>query len=324
MKRYTFTFILFLISAKIGLCQEATGESSVNVNELMRNVFKRKTISSKQLKNRIHSEFAAYPEAAFAVAYRDIETGDKFTINEHESFHAASTMKTPVLVEAFKQAADDKISLDDSILVQNSFKSIVDGSMFAVDSADDSEKDLYNLIGFRVSVRDILFRMITRSSNLATNMIMEKLGAENVSQTMHHLGAKDIRVLRGVEDIKAFEQGLNNTATANDLAVIFEKIAMNQMVSAEASEEMIEILMSQHHKNIIGGKLPPDVKVASKSGSITSVCHDSGIVFLPDGRKYVVVLLTRGIEDHKAASQLLSNVSKHIYEFNKSKHKSPK
>jgi len=324
MKRYTFTFILFLITARVGLCQEATGESSVSVNELMRNVFKRKTITSKQLKNSIQSEFAAYPEAAFAVAYRDMETGDKFTMNEQESFHAASTMKTPVLVETFKQADEGKLSLDDSILVQNSFKSIVDGSMFAVDSVDDSEKDLYNLIGSRVSVRDILFRMITKSSNLATNIIIEKIGAENVNQTMRDIGAKKIHVLRGVEDTKAFEQGLNNTTTANDLAVIFDKIAKNEMVSAEASEGMVEILMSQHFKNIIGGKLPPDVKVASKSGSITSVCHDSGIVFLPDGRRYVVVLLSRGIEDHKVASQLLSNVSKHIYDYNKSKHKSPK
>jgi len=323
MKRGTFTFILF-ITAKICLCQEATGESTVNVNELVRNVFKRKTITSKQLKNSIQSEFARYPQAAFAVAYRDIETGDKFTINERESFHAASTMKTPVLVETFKQAAERKFSLEDSILVRNSFKSIVDGSTFAVDSADDSEKDLYRLIGAKVPVRDILFRMITTSSNLATNIIIEKIGAENVNQTMHNIGAKDIRILRGVEDTKAFQQGLNNTTTANDLMIIFDKIARNEMVSPEASEGMIDILMSQHFKNIVGGKLPPDVKVASKSGSITAICHDSGIVFLPDGRRYVVVLLSRGIEDHKAASQLLSNVSKHIYDYNKSKHKSPK
>lgn len=324
MKRYTFTIILFLFSAKVGLCQEATGESSVNVNDLMRNVFKRKAISSKQLKNSIQSEFAAYPEAAFAVAYRDIDTGDKFNINERESFHAASTMKTAVLAEVYKQAHEGKFSLDDSILVQNSFKSIVDGSSFSVDSADDSEKDLYNLIGSQVPIRNILTRMITRSSNLATNIIIEKIGAENVNHTMRSLGAKDVRVLRGVEDIKAFEQGLNSTTTANDLAVILEKIAKNELINAQASEEMIEILMNQYNKNIIGGKLPLDVKVASKSGSITSICHDSGIVFLPDGRRYVVVLLSRGIENQKAASQLLSNVSKHIYEYNKSKHKFPR
>lgn len=324
MKRYTFTVILLFIVAKISLCQEPTGESSVSVNELMRNVFKRKTITSKQLRSSIQSEFSVYPQAAFAIAYRDVETGDKFTMNEHESFHAASTMKTPVMAEAFKQAAEGRFSLDDSLLVENSFKSIVDGGMFAVDSVDDSEKDLYKRIGSQVSIRDILFSMITRSSNLATNIIIEKIGAENVNKTMRSIGAKDINVLRGVEDTKAFEQGLNNTTTAYDLMVLFEKIAKNEMVNAAASEGMVDILMSQHFKNIIGGKLPPDVKVASKSGSITSVCHDSGIVYLPDGRRYVVVMLSRGIDDHKAASQLLSNVSKLIYDYNKSKHKSPK
>jgi len=323
MKKATFTFILFIL-ARVCFCQESTGESTVNVNELVRNVFKRKTITSKQLRNTIQAEFGKYPQAAFAIAYLDIETGDKFTINERESFHAASTMKTPVLVETYKQAAEGKFSLDDSLLVHNSFKSIVDGSIFAVDSADDSEKDLYSLIGSKVPVSDILFRMITRSSNLSTNIIIDKVGAENVNQTMRSIGAKDIRVLRGVEDSKAFQKGLNNTTTAHDLMLIFGRIARNEMVSPEASGGMIDILMSQHFKNIIGGKLPPEVKVASKSGSITAVCHDSGIVFLPDGRRYVVVLLSRGIEDHKAASQLLSNVSKHIYDYNRSKHRSPK
>ncbi|MGV3705175.1 MAG: serine hydrolase [Arcticibacter sp.] len=323
MKRATFTFVLFIL-VRLCFCQEATGESTVNVNELVRNVFKRKTITSKQLRNTIQAEFGKYPQAAFAVAYLDVETGDKFTINERESFHAASTMKTPVLVETYKQAAEGKFSLDDSLLVHNSFKSIVDGSIFAVDSADDSEKDLYSLIGSKVPVSDILFRMITRSGNLSTNIIIDKVGAENVNQTMRSIGAKDIRVLRGVEDSKAFQKGLNNTTTAHDLMLIFGRIARNEMVSPEASGGMVDILMSQHFKNIIGGKLPPEVKVASKSGSITAVCHDSGIVFLPDGRRYVVVLLSRGIEDHKAASQLLSNVSKHIYDYNRSKHRSPK
>lgn len=322
MKRAFLSFVLVL-AAGACFCQEGTSES-VSVNELVRNVFKRKSITSKQLRNNILSEFARSPQAAFAVAYTDIETGDKFAINDRESFHAASTMKTPVLVETFKQASEGKFSLDDSIVVQNSFKSIVDGSTFAVDSADDSEKDLYHLIGAKVQIRDLLFRMITRSSNLATNIIIEKIGAQQVNQTMRSIGAKDIKVLRGVEDTKAFQQGLSNTTTAHDLLVIFDRIARSEMVSEDASAEMIDILMSQHFKNIIGGKLPPEVKVASKSGSITGVCHDSGIVFLPDGRRYVVVLLSRGIAEHKAASQVLANVSKHIYDYNKSKHRSPK
>jgi beta-lactamase class A len=254
-------------------------------------------------------------KGTFAVAFKDLKTGREIKINDKETFHAASTMKTPVMIEVYKQAAEGKFSLSDSIELKNEFKSLVDGSQYSLDSADDSEYELYKHIGERRTISALLYQMIIVSSNFATNLIMQKVGAQNVTQSMRQLGAKDIQVLRGVEDNKAFEKGLNNTITAHDLMLIFEKIAKGEAVNANASQAMINILLDQKFNEIIPALLPTDVKVAHKTGSITHVHHDSGIVILPDGRKYVLVLLSKDWEDEKLTIQTMANISLLIYKY---------
>lgn len=251
----------------------------------------------------------------FAVAFKDLQTGKTLFINEHEIFHAASTMKTPVLIEAYNQAAAGKIALTDSVTIINSFKSIVDTSHFSLSSTDDSEFELYKNIGGKATLYDLLYQMIIRSSNLATNIVIDKLGAVNVTNTIRSLGANDIQVLRGVEDGKAFEKGLNNVVSAYDLALLFEKMANGKTVSPGASQAMIKILLDQKFNDVIPAKLPADVKVAHKTGWITGIRHDCGIVFLPDGRKYVLVLLSKNVTDDKAGIQAMANVSEMIYKY---------
>jgi beta-lactamase class A len=157
--------------------------------------------------------------------------------------------------------------------------------------------------------------MIIASSNLATNIIIEMVNAKNVTQTMRRYGAKDIQVLRGVEDQKAYDKGLNNTTTAYDLMLIFEKIARGKAVNKKASQAMIKILLDQQFNDIIPAQLPKETKVAHKTGFITGIHHDSGIVFLPDGRKYVLVLLSKNLEDEKQAIKAMADVSRLIYEY---------
>jgi beta-lactamase class A len=272
-------------------------------------------IDTMEMRKEILAEFSKQPTGTFAVAFEDLSSGQQFLLNAHESFHAASTMKTAILIETFKQAAEGKFSLSDSILIHNNFKSIADGSIYSLDSSNDSEKDLYKRIGTKLPVEDLLVRMITESSNLSTNLIVDLVGAKNANQTMHSLGAKDIKVLRGVEDNKAFDSGMNNTVTAYDLMIIFQHLATGTVVGKKACDEMIHILMNQHFREIIPAKLPPDVKTATKTGSIQKISHDSGIVFLPDGRKCVIVLLSRGIENEKAANETLANVSRIIFDY---------
>lgn len=193
---------------------------------------------------------------------------------------------------------------------------MADGTEFELDPADDSEFELYKRIGEKETISRLAYEMIIRSSNLATNILIELVTPVNVMQTMKNLGAHDIKVLRGVEDNKAYQQGLNNTTTAYDLLLIFEQMAHEKLVSAIASKEMIKILLDQKFNEIIPARLPPEVKVAHKTGSITGVQHDSGIVFMPDGRRYVLVLLSRfNPADEKKAIEAMAAVSKLIYEY---------
>lgn len=270
--------------------------------------------SLRKIKKEIKELFGRQ-NGDFALAFKDLQTGKSLYINGHTLFHAASTMKTPVLIEAYKQAAAGKCSLADAIPVVNYFRSIADTSHFSVDAADDSAPELYKHIGEKMALYDLLYQMIICSSNLATNIVIEKLGAASVNATLQELGAKDIRVLRGVEDSKAFEKGMNNVVTASDLALLFEKMAKDSIISRDACQAMIKILLDQRFNNVIPAKLPAGVRVAHKTGAITGVQHDSGIVFLPNGRKYVLVLLSKNLTDEKAAVEAMAAASGLLYQY---------
>lgn len=243
------------------------------------------------------------------------DTSKSLAINDKEMFHAASTMKTPVMVELFKQAEAGKFSLDDSILVKNEFRSIVDSSRYKMDINEDSEGELYDLIGQKRTIRQLMDDMITMSSNLATNILIQKVGAQNVTQTMRSYGADSIKVLRGVEDIKAYERGLNNVTNAHDLMVLFEKIGQGKAVSKQASRQMIDILKMQHFNEMIPARLPDEVEVAHKTGWITGVHHDSGLVLLPNDKKYVLVLLSKNAPNRDKVLSAFADISRMVYDF---------
>lgn len=273
------------------------------------------TMLINELKKSIQNEFASV-EGSFALAFSDLSNPEnQIFINEGETFHAASTMKTPVMMELFKQANENKFNLSDSVLVKNEFKSIVDGSLYSMNIERDGGENFYKHIGTKQPIIDLIIDMITFSGNLSTNILIELADAKKVNETMRSIGANDIQVLRGVEDMKAFDAGLNNTTTAFDLMIIFQTLAEGSFVSHKACDEMIAILLQQKHRTKISALLPEEVRVANKTGSITGVSHDSGIVFLPDGRKYVLVVLSKNLSDMKAGSDAIAKVSRLIYSF---------
>jgi beta-lactamase class A len=254
-------------------------------------------------------------EGKFALAFKDLKTNELLTINQSELFHAASTMKTPVMVEVFKQAREGKFALTDGIEVRNEFHSIVDSSFYTLDVLDDSDNEIYRLTGKTATVYELVHKMITVSSNLATNLLIQLVGPENVTQTMRDLGAEDILVLRGVEDGKAYRAGLNNITTAYDLLLIFEAIARKQIVDEPSCNQMINILLDQKFSDLIPAQLPKGVKVAHKTGSITGVRHDSGIVYLPNARAYVLVILSKNLKDEKQGERVIGEMSRMVYDY---------
>lgn len=269
--------------------------------------------SVDSLRASILERVAAAPGATVAVSYRDLESGESLDIAPDTVFHAASTMKVPVMIEVLRRAQSGSFALDQEILLVNQFASIVDGSPFSLDIAEDSDSALYGRIGQRVPIRDLLRRMITRSSNLATNELIELVGAANVTQTARNLGAPRMSVLRGVEDQKAFDRGMINTTTSADLAILLEGIEKGTVLSSSSSAEMREILLAQELNEKIPAGLPPGTRVAHKTGEITAVSHDAAVVYPQNRKPYVLVVLTKGIRESAASSALIADVSRLVW-----------
>jgi beta-lactamase class A len=250
--------------------------------------------------------------ADVAIAFRTLDGKDEWFLRADDSFHAASTMKIPVMIELFHQAREGKIKLDDPILIRNQFHSIVDGSIYKLNPGDDSEIDLYKAEGQTRPVSELLDLMITQSSNLATDVLIEKLDVENVRATVHSLHADGMNVLRGVEDDKAYEKDLNDTTTARALLILLQAIANDKAVDADASHQMVEILKRQKFHEAIPAGLPPGIVVAHKTGEITKIHHDAAIVYAR--RPFILVILTRGIADNQQSAALMADITRILYQ----------
>jgi beta-lactamase class A len=204
------------------------------------------------------------------------------------------------------------VKLDDSLPIKNEFHSLADASIYTLDPADDSETDLYKAVGQTRTLGQLCELMITVSSNLATNLLVEKLGVENIRAMVHALQADGMNVLRGVEDNKAYEKGMNNTTTARGLLILLEAIAKGQAVDADSSLQMLEILARQKFNEAIPAGLPSGTRVAHKTGELTKVHHDAAIVYAP--RPFVLVILVRGLAESKDSAALMADITRRIYE----------
>jgi beta-lactamase class A len=269
-----------------------------------------------ELESRLEARIAEGGAGTVGLYFHDLEAGDSLLLDADVRIHAASTMKVPVMIQLYRDQDAGLLDLDDSVTITKTFRSIVDGSAYDLGAPDDSDTLLYRRIGERESIRALMERMITVSSNLATNILIELVGADRTQATMRELGADSIVVLRGVEDGKAYRAGLNNTTTAWDLGVIFSAIVEGQAASPGACDEMIAVLLRQEFSDNIPAGLPPGTPVAHKTGWIDQyVTHDAGIVYRPDGSAYVLVVLTSGVVNDDAAELLIADLSRIVWEY---------
>ncbi|MEO5568200.1 MAG: serine hydrolase [Gemmatimonadaceae bacterium] len=269
--------------------------------------------SRASLESAVLARIAAVPGAEVGLAFRDLATGDSLDVGADVRFHAASTMKVPVMIQLFRDVDAGRLSLDGLVPVENRFASIVDGSPYSLGAGDDSDSTVYTWVGGRAKLGDLLDRMITRSSNLATNILIALVDAKRADSTAHALGARDIQVRRGVEDNKAYAAGLNNTTTARDLAALMMAIETNAAASPASSDSMRAILLRQEFNDEIPAGLPRGTRVAHKTGSITAHRHDAAIVYPAGRRPYVLIVLTRGIPDGKTAERLIADLSRLVW-----------
>ena len=263
------------------------------------------------LTHDIESIVAQVDSAMVSVTLIDTANDLRFNIEGDRLYHAASTMKVPVIIELFRQAELGRFALDDEIVLKNEFHSIVDGSLFSIE--DDSDDAIYEQLGQPMTLRQLSYQMITVSSNLATNLLIDLLSADSVQATSERLGTTHMKTIRGVEDLKAFDLGLSNQATSNDLALLMERLRTGTAVSPAADSVMLGFLHDQFFNAMIPSGLPEGTKVAHKTGSITRIHHDAAIVYPENGEPYVLVIMVQGIMDNQVSSDLGSAIARLIH-----------
>jgi beta-lactamase class A len=255
------------------------------------------------------------------IAFYDAETTVQWSYNADDWFHAASTMKLAVLLGVFRQIDRGDLALDAQVHVRNRFTSIVNQEPFMLDLGRDADPDVYGHLGKTLTVKELSYWMITKSSNLATNLLVDVVGIETVQLALRELEIDGIKVLRGVEDQRAFEAGWNNEVTAHGLLKLLRLIAEGKAYSQKACDEMLEILLEQQYRSGIPAGLPKGARIAHKTGNISTVHHDAGIVYLEGRRPYVLVILTefpaeqgRGTAVADVSRDIFNTLASSVYE----------
>jgi beta-lactamase class A len=266
------------------------------------------------LRDTIQSTAEAAGADAVAVAIHDFEHQVSWRLNGERWFHAASTIKVPVLLGVFDAIDAGRLEPYSRIHVRNRFLSAADGRPFRVQSGRDANSEVHAAIGRMLTVRELAEHMIVTSSNLATNLLLDVVGVEEVRSTLNRLGLSGIEMHRGVEDESAWEQGLNNRITADGLCAALRAIEERTAISPKACEAMLDILHQQRFRSGIPAGLPEDARVANKTGEMSTAAHDGGIVYLEGRKPYVVVILTEWAPGEDGRRSLIARISRAVYE----------
>ena len=255
------------------------------------------------------------------ISFYDAETTIQWSYNADQYFHAASTMKLAVLLGVFREVDRGDLQLDAPVHVRNRFTSIVNQEPFMLDLGRDADPDVYGHLGKTLTVKELAYWMIIKSSNLATNLLVDVVGIAKIQQALDELEIDGVKVLRGVEDQRAFDAGLNNEVTANGLAKLLRLIADGKAYSQTSCEAMLKILLDQQYRSGIPAGLPKAARVAHKTGNISTVHHDAGIVYIDERKPYVLVILTsfpaeqgRGTAVAEVSRDIFNTLAGSVYE----------
>lgn len=249
------------------------------------------------------------------VAFHDYESGEEWALHGAEWFHAASTIKVPVLVGVFAAIETGELSLESRVHVRNQFVSVADGRLYRIDAGRDADAEVYAQIGKTMRIGELARHMIVTSSNLATNLLVDVVGLERVRQKLAALGVGGVELRRGVEDERAYEAGIINRVTAGGLVQVLRLIEERKALAPELCDAMLDILHAQEFRSGIPAGLPDDARVANKTGEISTVAHDTGLVYLPGREPYALTILTRWKRDRTSGRRdTLAKISRAVYE----------
>ena len=295
--------VVLLSSLVLPACAPDTGRSGAGAS------------APATLHARLDSVARASGAEVVGVYYRSLaEDGDSVTLNADVRMHAASTMKVPVMMRLFLDDQEGSRPLDSTMPVKRTFYSIVDSSTYDLPPESDSDTTFYGRVGEEATIRSMVDRMITWSSNLATNILIEVAEPARIETMLARVGADSMSVLRGVEDLKAFQAGLSNTTTARGLGATMAAVAGSDLFTEESRREMLDILSRQHFTDGIPAGVPDGVRVANKTGWITGINHDAAIVFPDDASPYVLVVMVRGHPAEDQGESMTAELSRMVWE----------
>jgi beta-lactamase class A len=250
---------------------------------------------------------------ACAVAVHDLNSDFRFARDGDRFFHAASTIKVAILLALFKGIDDGRFRGRDPLHVRNRFLSAIDATPFSLEGESDGDPQLYKRVGRTATINDLAERMITVSSNLATNLLLDYIGTDYTAEVLEKANIHAVKLRRGVQDEQAFEAGLNNETTAEGLVQLFAALR-GDFLSKRSRERVVHILLEQKFTSMIPAGLPSHATVAHKTGEISSACHDAGIVYLPEREPYIVAILTEVDPDKNNHRETVKRISEAVYE----------
>lgn len=229
--------------------------------------------------------------------------------------YAASTMKLPLAIAAHRLHERGVLDLDAPVAVHNRFDSALDGSMYSLAQADDQDDDTWSRLGQAVPLRTLVRRCVTRSGNLATNLVLEQVGAAAVAEVLRDAGCSETtRLPRGIGDTAAREAGVDNVVTAADLGRVMCRLAAGSLAGPESSRAVEAVLAAQEHRDRIPSGLPTGTYVANKTGWVDGVDHDVALVRPHGAAPYVLAVCTTTGLDHETSGRLVAEVSRSVWE----------
>lgn len=258
--------------------------------------------------------------ASAAVAYYDYQTKTEWSYRGDCWFHAASTIKVPVLVALFGAISRGDLTLDSRVHVRNRFLSAADGEPFRVESGRDANSEVHAALGKTMKIEQLAYHMIVTSSNLATNLLIDLVGLEQMRTSLAELKVTGVELKRGVEDERAFDKQISNRVTARGLLQVLRLIEEGRAYSVEASAKMLEILHDQQFRSGIPAGVPSDARVANKTGEISTIAHDAGLVYPPGRKPYALVVLTEWDPKASGRHSTIAAISRAAYEHLTGRH----
>ena len=252
------------------------------------------------LENKIN-DFIKSQNGNIAVVIKDLSNNKEVKINENMLFRSASTIKLAIMSELLSKVNEGSIKLDDEIELTEALKTGGDGIL----------KELN--YGHKFSLEEIMTLMIIVSDNMATNILIDILGIENINKTIENLGLKDTRLQRKMMDSQAAKAGRENYITAKDLAHILELIYKGKNINETYSKIMLDVLKRQQVRCRLDLYLPEEVIIAHKTGDLDNLEHDGGIIYLPN-KVYIICVLTDKTKSNKDGREIIGKISKMVYD----------